>query len=120
MLLRRGLPAAQYFQHEIGETSKRRMEEARPAEAALQEDALAVREGLEAEFPVIGADAGRSDAAERQILRGEMKQRPVDGCAARDGPAQHLVPLRGVGAEIIKRERTRVSVDVSIASSRLR
>jgi hypothetical protein len=41
-----------------------------------------------------------------------MKERRVDRGASGDGPAQNLVALAGVGAEIVKRRRPRVTVDV--------
>ncbi len=59
------LPQHHKLQHEIGEFAERRTQHPRAVEAALQEHALAVREGLEAELAVIGADAGGADAAER-------------------------------------------------------
>src|SRR5262249_34595668 len=58
-----GLAAVQHFQHQVGETAEWRIQKARAAEAALQKNALAVREGLKAELAVIGADAGGPDAA---------------------------------------------------------
>src|ERR1700733_16127190 len=102
--------AIEHFQHQVGEAAERRIEKARAAQPALQENALAVREGLEAEFAVIGADAGRPDAAEGQIFGSEMKQGAVNGGAARDGAAEHVVALAGVSAEIIERQRARPAV----------
>src|ERR1700723_976837 len=51
------LPAIENSQQQIGQASERRMQEARSVETALQEYALAVREGLKTKLAVIGTDA---------------------------------------------------------------
>src|SRR5208282_6895361 len=108
----RALPPPEEFQHQVGNSAERRTQEARAAEAALQENAFAVREGLETELAVIGPDPGCANTAEWELLHHEVKQRRVYRGAARDSLAQNLVAFARVGAEIIERERARVSVDV--------
>src|ERR1700678_1054487 len=71
-----------------------------------------MREGLEAELAMIGADPRCADAAERKILCDEMKERRIDRGASGDRPTQNLVALAWIGTEIIKRQRSRVTVDV--------
>src|SRR5271166_796395 len=104
--------APEEFQHQIGDAAERRPQKPRAVETALQKHAFAVREGLEPELAVIGADSGGADTTERKILRREMKQRRIDRGAARDGLAQDVVALAGIGTEIIERKRARVPVDV--------
>ena len=69
------LPAEQELEHGVGGATIGRAQQARAVEPALQENALAVGESLEAVFAVIGAHAGRADAAERLVLQDEVEQR---------------------------------------------
>src|ERR1019366_7463214 len=76
--LLRALAAFEKSQHQVGEASERRLQETRSVKTALQEYTFAMREGLEAKLAMIGADPRCADAAERKILRDEMKERRVD------------------------------------------
>ena len=51
-------------------------------------DGAGVAEALEAFAAVIGADAAGADAAEREMLLGDVEQGAVEGDAARDGAEQ--------------------------------
>ena len=72
------------------------------------EDRLEMREGAETGFTVVTAHAGGTDAAERQVVLGDVIQRVVDADAAGDGPGQHLVDQRAILLEQIQRQRVRM------------
>ena len=69
-------------------------------------------EGLEAFNAVVGTHAGRTDAAKGHVFLGDMEDHIVDADAAGGGAMQEGFLFALVDAEVIGRQRTRVSVDV--------
>ena len=83
----------------------------RGREPRLVEHGHFVAEREERSLAVVGADPRVADAAERQILVGEVPERVVDGHAARGRLRKHLVAPLGAVAEVVERERMRPRVD---------
>src|SRR6185437_15607673 len=81
----------QHLQHGGSELAEGRAQQRGAVQPALIENALAMREGLEADLAVIGANPRRADAAERQILDEDVHERLVDGGATRDRALKHAV-----------------------------
>src|SRR6202035_492525 len=67
----------------------------------LGQHRLAVAELFEAELAVVGAQTGRPDAAERQLMGGEVEQQMVDHQAAGRHFLDHAFPRRfGLGEQV--------------------
>ena len=88
--------------------------------ARLAEHRLLVRERQEAALAVIGADARRAHATERQALVREVPQRIVDGDATGERVSQHALATRAPLAEVVERERMGRALRRAIASSNAR
>ena len=67
------------------------------AQPRLPQHRHRLAEGVEAGAAVVGAHAAGADAAERQVVRGEMQQRVVDGDAAGERARRIFSTLRGRG-----------------------
>jgi hypothetical protein len=82
-----------------------RIEQRHAVEPRLVEHRLLLAEGLEALAAVVMAHAAGADAAEGQVLLGDVQDGVVDGDAAGHGLLQHAVAMRcAVVAEVIQRQ----------------
>src|SRR5690606_5518838 len=79
-----GRPSAhqQPVEQPLPPSAVRRIDQPRRVEARLAENASGFAEGEEAFVAVIVAHAGRTDAAERQVILGHVQQRVVEADAA--------------------------------------
>src|SRR5580658_2835752 len=92
---------------EIGDSPRqltvRRTQQSQRSEAALQEDALLLREGQETVESMIRSHAAGTHSAERQIVLGNMQDRVVLRDSARSGSRQHRFYALRIVIEIIQR-----------------
>lgn len=89
----------------IDRLSERGVEQVGEVPATLLIDPLGMAEGTETLDAVVSAHAAGPDAAEGQVILGDVHDRPVDSDVAGDRSAQHLASVFVIGAEVVERER---------------
>ncbi len=96
----------------IGTAPEGRTQELDAIPVALLEYALGVAERAEAFDSMVRAHTACTDAAERQIVLGDVHDRSVNGDIAGRGTAQHLAPLVTVATKVVERQWPRSRIHI--------
>lgn len=97
---------------QIRDPPERRSQQTGEVPSGLREYTFGVAQGLEPFFAMVGTDAACADAAEGQVLNGEVQNRVVDCDIAARGALENPAADLAVSAKEIERQRTRPRVHI--------